>query len=154
MWCDNAVGNYVLIELDTHFSTAHRVAWNEDNGRLTGQEIPRILLNPGFHYRVCKIPPFFPILPPMNAAHTSPSNFCKVNFNVLPSTPMSASSQSFMSYQNSVCIFLTRVVRDPRQHSYADQHPAVLNRPPPLPRIAVKTVMLISLPHLKTSLRY
>jgi hypothetical protein len=114
VWCDNAVGNYLSTELHTHFSTAHRITSNEDNVCLAGQEIPCTLLNPRFHYRAYKIPTFVPILPPFNPAHTSPSYFCRVHFNILPSTHMFASSLSFRSYQNPVYNFLTRVPPAPR----------------------------------------
>jgi hypothetical protein len=47
------------------------------------QEISKILRNPKVHYGVHKSPPLLHILSEINAIHTLPSYFFKINFNIV-----------------------------------------------------------------------
>jgi hypothetical protein len=54
------------------------------------QELPSILWNPKFHYRVHKSPPLAPILSQIKSIHTIPSYLSKIYFNIVhPPTPWS-----------------------------------------------------------------
>jgi hypothetical protein len=63
-------------------STEQSPFW-EANSSLAGQEIPRILWNPKFNYRVHKRPPPVPILGQINPIHVSPSHLLKTHFNII-----------------------------------------------------------------------
>jgi hypothetical protein len=53
------------------------LSW-EASSHSASQEIPRLLWNPKFPYRVHKSPPFFPILSQMHPAGKFPSYFRKI----------------------------------------------------------------------------
>jgi len=63
----------------------------EANSSSTNQEIPRVLWNSKFHYRIHKHKPPVPILSQKNQNHDSLAHFFKYPFNIVfPSTPMSS----------------------------------------------------------------
>jgi hypothetical protein len=47
------------------------------------QELPRILWNPKFYFRVHMIPPLVPILSQIEPVPTTPSYFPKIHFNIV-----------------------------------------------------------------------
>ena len=80
-WNNGRFCNYLLT-----YSMEQSPSW-EANRFSASQEIPRILWNPKFHYRIYKCPPPVPILSQLHPAHTLTSYFLKIHLNItLPST--------------------------------------------------------------------
>jgi hypothetical protein len=68
------------------FSMQQSPSW-EANRFSAGQEIPRILCNPKFHYRIHNCPPPVPTLSQLDPIHTPTSYFLKVHHDIIfPST--------------------------------------------------------------------
>jgi hypothetical protein len=60
----------------------------EANRFSASQEIPRILWNPKFQYRIHKYPPHIPTLNQLDTVHTTTSRFLKIYLNIIfTSTP-------------------------------------------------------------------
>ena len=73
---------YLLTHSLTH-STQESPYW-EANRLPASQEIPRILWNPKFHYRIHKCPPPIPILSQLDPVHIPTSHFLKIHLNIMP----------------------------------------------------------------------
>jgi hypothetical protein len=63
-------------------SMEQSLSW-EVNSRSTSQDIPWLLWNPKAHYCVHKSLPLVPILSQMNAVHSFPPYFSKINSNII-----------------------------------------------------------------------
>jgi hypothetical protein len=86
----------------------HSPSW-EANRPSASQEIPCILWNRKFHYRLYNCQPPVPMLSQINSVHASPSQFFKIHFNIIL-LPMPRSFKwslySRSPYQNPVCTSL------------------------------------------------
>jgi hypothetical protein len=83
----NGGQHYLLTYLLTHL--LHGVEFFLETNRFSaGQEIPRILWNPKFHYRTQTCPPPVPIPNHIDPVHALISHVLKIHVNIiLPSTP-------------------------------------------------------------------
>jgi hypothetical protein len=83
----------------------HSPSW-DTNRYSASQQIPCILRNPKFHYRIHKRPPPVLILSRSNRVHASPSHYLKIHFNtILPSTSRSSTWPLSINspHQSPVC---------------------------------------------------
>jgi len=81
------IPNYTLTSYVLTYSIQQSPSW-ESNRFADSQEIPRILWNPKFHYRIHKYPPPVPILSQLDPVHTPTSHFLKTHLNIIiPSEP-------------------------------------------------------------------
>jgi hypothetical protein len=90
-------------------SIQHSPSW-EANWFSDSQEIPQILWNPKFHYRIHKFPPNVPIQSQFNPVHVFAFQILKIHLNIiLPST--SGSHKWYLPFislhRKLVCIFPT-----------------------------------------------
>jgi hypothetical protein len=81
---------YLLTELSPSWGAANCAAI---------QELPSILWNPKFQYRVHNSPPLVPILSHIYPIHTILLYLSKIHFNIVHQ-PMSCSSQWFLSFSS------------------------------------------------------
>jgi len=99
----------------------------EANMSSASQEIPRILRNPGVHYRIHRNQPPILILGQMNSVHPLPLRFFKIHFNIiLPYTPKSSKSSPSLkpSQPYPVCISpLPHTCYTPMMSSIFIHHP-------------------------------
>jgi len=73
-------------EYCTFFLFEQTPSW-EPNSSSASQEIPHILRNPKFHYRIHKCPPPVPILSQLDQVYTPTSHFLKIHlYIILPPT--------------------------------------------------------------------
>jgi hypothetical protein len=57
---------------------------SESDSSSAGQEIPRLLRKPKFHYRIHKMSPLNPVLMQLNPEHNLAQYFFKIDFSNIP----------------------------------------------------------------------
>jgi len=89
---------YNVTYLLTYF-TGQCLLW-EVNSTSTSNEIPRILWNTKFHYRIHKCPSTVPMLRQLDPVHSPTSHFLKIHLNIIFSS-MPCSPKWFPSFRFS-----------------------------------------------------
>jgi len=85
------MANMVQRLLTYHVLTPRSSPSSEANRLPSSQEIPLILCNPNFHYRIHKSSPPVPILSHIDPVHALTSHFLKIHLSIIfPSTPGSS----------------------------------------------------------------
>jgi hypothetical protein len=100
---DSAYVAHSLMELSPSWEVANCAAT---------QELPRVLWNTKFHYRVHKSPSLVPILSQINTIHTISSDLSKIHFNIVhppTSSPSQLSLSFWVSHQYPIWFFFVPI---------------------------------------------